>query len=226
MVEEHCLPIPQFCPERSSRGSMRHFSLTAPAFIESVAELPVMHELHSKIDRGGRFIDVGAHIGFYTVAFSNCFDVVTSFEPSKFQYGFLKRNIEINSLSQCKALPVALGRRPSRAKMTVTGRTGGTNTLMELGPDFDAMDQYEVQVARLDDYRFSDVSFMKIDVEGWELEVLAGAIKTLKSSRPMILIEIWDDSEQRRRARMFFEGLGYRLAFPFSDFPEIAMASP
>ena len=96
MVEEHCLPIPQFCPERSSRGSMRHFSLTAPAFIESVAELPVMHELHSKIDRGGRFIDVGAHIGFYTIAFSNCFDVVTSFEPSRFQYDFLKRNIETN----------------------------------------------------------------------------------------------------------------------------------
>ena len=47
-----------------------------------------------------------------------------------------------------------------------------------------------VPVHRVDDYNFDDVSFMKIDVEGYEMQVINGSLVTIEKSRPNLLIEI------------------------------------
>jgi hypothetical protein len=51
-----------------------------------------------------------------------------------------------------------------------------------------------VQQERLDAYGFTDVSFIKIDVEGFELEVIDGAAETLRREHPAMLVEI-DESQ-------------------------------
>jgi FkbM family methyltransferase len=50
----------------------------------------------------------------------------------------------------------------------------------------------DVKVARLDDFGIGGVGFVKIDVEGHEVEVLKGAAATIGSSRPIVLIEVRD----------------------------------
>jgi hypothetical protein len=76
-----------------------------------------------------------------------------------------------------------------------------------------------VPVKRLDDFGFADVSFIKIDVEGHESQVLAGATNTILRERPTILVEI----EQRHLGEIpitdVFEQLaelGYRGYFLFN----------
>ena len=54
-----------------------------------------------------------------------------------------------------------------------------------------------VQVRRLDEFGISKVDFIKIDVEGHELEVLKGGAATIEASRPILLIEIEDDNLPR-----------------------------
>jgi FkbM family methyltransferase len=67
--------------------------------------------------------------------------------------------------------------------------------------DFQKARQIEVKLQTLDSFGFTDISFIKIDVEGHETDVLRGAEQTIKSSSPALLIEI----EQRHNQRNIWE---------------------
>jgi len=54
----------------------------------------------------------------------------------------------------------------------------------------------DVEVRPLDDFGITGVDFIKIDVEGREIEVLKGGAKTVEGSRPIVLIEVKDDHLQ------------------------------
>jgi FkbM family methyltransferase len=74
----------------------------------------------------------------------------------------------------------------------------------------------QVDVRRLDDFEFTDVGFIKIDVEGHESSVIDGAIETVQTSRPVLLIEIeqrhhGDDPIEQIMSRIC--GLGYEGGF-------------
>ena len=68
-----------------------------------------------------------------------------------------------------------------------------------------------VHTVMLDDYEFDDVKFIKIDVEGHESAMIAGAEETLRRLRPTVLIEIEQCLNDRPIAELFerFESLGY-----------------
>lgn len=64
--------------------------------------------------------------------------------------------------------------------------------------EVDMVNQYETQIqkvesVKLDNYNFEKVGFIKIDVEGHELNVLKGALKTIQASRPVLQVEILED---------------------------------
>jgi hypothetical protein len=61
----------------------------------------------------------------------------------------------------------------------------------------------------IDSFGFSDVTVMKIDVEGFEVEVLRGAEQTIRGNRPVILVEI--AIENLGAAELLLERLGYAL---------------
>ena len=71
--------------------------------------------------------------------------------------------------------------------------------------------QYEVETTTLDEENLPNISFLKIDVEGAEVEVLKGAINTIKKSRPVVLLEM--DELHRpgtlKTNTLFFEKLDY-----------------
>ncbi len=74
-------------------------------------------------------------------------------------------------------------------------------------PDTDEHREQAVVVATLDSYQVTNVSFMKIDVEGHELEVLNGGRATIEATRPAILIEIKD--RNLAEVHQFFDSLDY-----------------
>jgi len=163
-----------------------------------------------------RAIDVGANAGFYSYFLSRLCRHVEAFEPVP-DAGWLRsygRNIRFHQ--------VALSNRTGEAVMEVPVRSDGfvlggyaslkQHALAEL--DGVTYKSITAPMRRLDDYEFSDVGFIKIDVEGHELEVLEGAEATLGVCRPSLFVEI----EQRHLTRdmgdvfVFLRDLGYRGA--------------
>ena len=75
--------------------------------------------------------------------------------------------------------------------------------------NYDAESTYEVDMVSIDSLKLPKVDFIKIDIEGMEMEALAGARKTLNKHKPMLLVEHMKSDEVRIKA--FLEDSGYNL---------------
>jgi FkbM family methyltransferase len=132
-------------------------------------------------------IDVGANWGCYTYYLSKFCRRVEAFEPipscAESISAFRGPNIRVHAV----ALSSVSGWRelhiPSHRGVPASGHA----TFNELVGPAEAI---VVPVRTLDEYQFTDVSLLKVDVEGHELEVLQGASRTIDRERPVILVEV------------------------------------
>ena len=126
-------------------------------------------------------IDVGGHCGFWSFYLGGNFKKVYAFEPVEIFRECFKKNIPHENV---ELLPVALGNENGFVSMNVelenTGATHVSNKTDGLN---------EVELKKLDDYEFTDVDFIKIDVEGYENQVILGAKETLLRNKPIIIVE-------------------------------------
>ena len=79
--------------------------------------------------------------------------------------------------------------------------------------EFNEFRTFSVNVKKLDDFRFENpISFIKIDVEGHELEVIEGAIATINKNKPILLVEIEERYSKRKviDTIKFVNALGYK----------------
>jgi FkbM family methyltransferase len=134
------------------------------------------------------FIDVGANVGSYTVlaaGVAGCQCI--SIEPHPRTFRHLEDNVRLNGLGErVVAHNVALG--PSRSRLSLTADMGAMNHIIDPADDKLAVVEVEVQpldalVAHVD----APVA-IKIDVEGFELKVIAGATQVLRSPRLMAVV--------------------------------------
>jgi FkbM family methyltransferase len=201
--------------------------LYVPDPIPGIPELPMVNFLRMLAGRGRTFVDVGAHIGFYTMGLAPGFDRVIAFEPSKFQYGWLTRNRALNAYDHVSCEHVALGENRGEATLNVLSYEGGLNTLSsEVASTHHIIDRYTVPVERLDDRGLTDVDLIKIDVEGFEIPVLRGAQKTIATSRPVILIEVWTDAARRQNVKSVMDEMDYTFEPSFPGSPELVLSIP
>ncbi len=127
---------------------------------------------------GDLFTDVGANIGSYTILASAVCEANTiAVEPDPETMRALERNIKANSIEKrVKAVQMALGAETGTARFTVGCDT--VNRVVTNGTS----NTREVEMIRLDDLLAgADPIFIKLDVEGFEANVLAGARDTLRN---------------------------------------------
>ena len=152
---------------------------------------------------GGTFIDIGANVGFYTLAAAKTFDKVYSFEPSPYTYGRLIHNIELNKLSSVITINSGLSDVKSEMDLHInpfnnggSSLNGFSETIKRLYPEY-AWGSVRVKVDLLDEVVNSrgifGVDLIKIDVEGHELPVIKGAQNTLATYRPLVYAEVVKD---------------------------------
>jgi FkbM family methyltransferase len=147
----------------------------------------IVEVLEEHVRPGSVALDVGAHIGTHTLTMSRLVGPagrVYAFEPVRKSYRELRRNLELNGVSNVVPLRYALGRgSPSVIEMNpiLEGEEGGT----AVGHGGD-----RVELRTLDSFGFEGVSLIKIDVEGFELPVLDGAEDTIRRNRPVLVVEI------------------------------------
>ena len=196
--------------------------LKAPNFLNQIYEISIIEYLHQKFSLSGTFIDIGAHIGFYSVGLCKNFRQVIAFEPSKFQFEYLSQNKIESGLSNLSLHNCALGDMHQKLILKVMGRYGGTNTLRDVNySQTPPMEEYEVDVKILDSYNFKDVDLIKIDVEGFEEKVIKGSIETISNFKPLIVMELWDETENKINTIKLLEGLDYHYETPFEEHPEM-----
>lgn len=139
-------------------------------------------------DRGGTAIDVGANRGIYSYLLSRYFDRVLAFEPNpdlaEFGRRMLPENVEV--------IEAALGAHQFSGKLHIPGgRKGGEDHLTAtLSSSMTAVRTIPVDVLTLDSLDIGRVGFIKIDVEGTEVEVIKGARNTIARDRPLLMAEI------------------------------------
>ena len=152
-------------------------------------------------------VDVGAHAGTYSILLSHNSRHVYAFEPTKHSFDVL-RALRIGNVI---LFNVALGSESGETEITLPCPGGETDfALATLRPlaagEYETVDRQRVTVAAFDAFEpqidFSRIDFVKIDVEGFEMQVLRGMKHLLETRRPAFLIEI----EQRHNP-------GYREVF-------------
>ena len=159
-------------------------------------------------------LDIGANTGFYSVMFATktlC-PRILAFEPDPGNYARLLANLRLNDLAdRVEAIAVALGDRAGAAKL-YQGHKGNLGESTIAVPEQTPQDiTHVVRIARFDDlYALAGQSLIvKIDVEGFEFEVLAGMERTLRDNACYVQLEHY--GERFAELQAIFSRLGYRF---------------
>ena len=129
----------------------------------------------------GIVLDLGAHIGLYTVLLSRVADEVIAFEPTEFTRKILEQTIALNRCKNVTIRSEGISDNSTTAIFYDTGdRVSNANSLIPLGSPI------EIQTITIDDLN-KKVDFMKIDIEGAELLALQGASRTLSTLKYMTI---------------------------------------
>lgn len=133
-------------------------------------------------------VDIGANVGNHTVYYATHTraGAILPFEPNPAARALLAENVALNALTQVDLANAhfGLGRAAGRAGVVAPARNLGAGRLVA------AAGEDAVEVRTLDSFGLDNVSFVKIDVEGMEIDVLAGAAETLARNRPVVAIEV------------------------------------
>ncbi len=137
-------------------------------------------------------IDIGANTGLYTHFLSKISREVYAFEPHKILAGFLEKaaasNVRVINCGVSDSCGI---------KTFYTPLINGEKSLNIASIEKENVAEFEyvedtLETKTIDHFNLKDVGFVKIDVEGHEMEVLNGAEKTIKACHPIMLIEILD----------------------------------
>ena len=188
-------------------------------------ERPLATYFLSLLSEGMVFIDVGAHVGQYTLLASKKVGPsghVYSFEPHPRNFEALSYNVALNRFTNVSLLNAALADSVAECELFVNAANAGAKNRgthsLRVQKEWIQSAKIPIKALRLDDV-LSDITrldVLKIDVEGAELLVLKGAQQLLVRFKPVIAFESSEESaasfgHSTTDAKRFLAQLGYRL---------------
>lgn len=147
------------------------------------------------------FVDVGANIGVWSIPMLKHFDRVLSYEPSIRN----RECLELNLKGQGEIRPFAVGDSEGEVSFLDAIKNCGNSRVWN---DESADGAYKVKIVKLDDQGIENCSLIKIDTQGFELQVIQGAKKLIKEQTPWIAFEVSEDVDVICK---FLEESGYDM---------------
>lgn len=143
--------------------------------------------------RAGTYVDAGMNNGNHALYFARCCPSrqVIGFEPYPEYVRHAQALFRLNAITdEIRIMNCALGAAPGVVRLDIRDR------------------RIEAPRMRLDDLGLTDLAVLKIDVEGMERPVLEGAERTIRDQKPLLYVEVFDETLDETTA--YLEGLGYR----------------
>lgn len=146
--------------------------------------------IQRQVPRNSTVIDVGANIGLSTILLARMTERVIAFEPSPPNAAFLRRNLERNGIINVDIRAAAASSEPGTLRFHVAQFGAGSHVVTGGHIAGGAVSTIDVPAVTLDQADLPEVAFIKIDAEGHEPNVLAGARRLLAKDRPLIYTEV------------------------------------
>lgn len=173
--------------------------------------------LAGQLARDGVFVDVGANIGAISLPVARQARRVIAIEAHRELAGVLRSNVEANGVGNIEVANVAVGPSEGVARFSMPPlsetRNFGDNAF-----DADGRWSAEIEMKTLDSLAPDDTRAVKIDVQGFELDVLKGASRLLSAVRPALIVEVGRDSPRARRVIAHLMAQRYACYWLFSPF--------
>jgi len=172
-------------------------------------------------------IDIGVYRGVYTFEMSKYAKMVHSFEPNPLIFNYLFKNLR-KIINNVTLYNFAISDKSKKVNLKIPIRNPNANkknyeeyfalgrSSIHLKNTFQKFKTFKVYSKKIDDFIFSNkISFIKIDVEGHEKNVVKGCKKLIKKDKPVLLIEIEEryTKEKIGRTLRYINSLGYRSCF-------------
>jgi FkbM family methyltransferase len=176
-------------------------------------------KIFNLIPQDGILLDIGANIGVMTTVFAqkrpHC--TIFSFEPIPQNYKTLQKMVAHFKLKNVQVFKLALGAKQGKVKMHMpemnNAKKQGLSHVVSSKYNPLKGEYFEVEINALDLFEptknaIQKIEAIKIDVEGYELEVLMGAKALLLKNKPVVYCELWQQP-QRNQTLEFMKSLGY-----------------
>lgn len=180
-------------------------------------------KLYGLVKNGTTVIDVGTNFGETLLNFAliNRNGVNVGFEPVPFLFEEAEQNIKLNHFENIILENLALSDVEATLIFNFDNSNNSGGIYLSSGNDKGELSQ-SVKAIKLDDYveqnNLSEISLIKIDVEGFEMKVIAGATKTILKHRPTMFVEVNESFLMRQQSSArelinFFQTNGYRIFY-------------
>lgn len=149
--------------------------------------------IEEELKPGMRVIDVGAHIGFFTLTMASLVGAdgrVFAFEPAEENLQYLRENIARNTMKHVEVFPYAVGPTSEMRNFHITGSSDSHGFYAH--PLTQTVRTVDIPQVALDDVISDRIDLIKIDVEGAELQALSGMSALLERSENLRVIIEWN----------------------------------
>lgn len=132
-------------------------------------------------------LDIGANLGLFTHFMTKYSKKVIALEPNPLPLRYLYNLVEDN----VKVLPIAAGNKDKEIELIIPKSKKGwsSNGASIKAKNFKRFHKIKVQSRKIDSLQLKELGLIKIDVEGFEKEVIEGAKETIKAQKPNLIIE-------------------------------------
>lgn len=213
---------------------LKKFFFPEPVLLKRRLERSIKNKDENEIDLLKRFIkpgtdsiDVGVYRGVYSYEMSKYSKKVHSFEPNPLIFKYINKNLKkISSNIDLYNFALSNENKVSNLRIPIRNKKidkenyeehylMGRATVHELN-NFQDYEKFEITLKKIDDFNFdNEISFMKIDVEGHEIEVIEGGKLFIKKNKPVLLVEIEERHSKKNihHSIDYINGLGYNSYF-------------
>lgn len=208
----------------------RNYSCYQPWMSIGIYEPEVSKLIFDTLQPGDVFYDVGANAGYYTLIGARAVGVsgkVIAFDPVPKNAATIDEQIKLNELQRiCKIEEVALSNKKEVLGLSIPTQNANAHLTNIVAPHIKDQSGEIIQVncIRLDDYAKHNAwpTFVKIDIEGAEVQALIGAKGLLENEEAPVLLITAHSSQLEKEVKDILLQAGYKI----TDFPHMIHALP
>jgi len=181
------------------------------------------HKYFRELDFSGKIVyDVGAFVGLFALQSARTASHVVCYEPLDKTRARLQEHLELNAVKNVQIRPVGVGRERATLQLAFDPlMPGGASLSASISAGIvsgGGSDIRRIEVTTLDldivESKLPSPDFIKIDIEGFELDALIGAAETLRKVRPTLYLEMHGETMTEKREKVhaivvFLAAIGY-----------------